>query len=75
MLVPATAGSQTFGTGRAPQKPPHEREDAGWMSLYQGNWRGKRKKQHLSNHIVNDVTQEVDEETQQVVREVINTES
>ena len=73
--APSTVGSATTssGMGRTPWSPHSERTDVGWLSLYQGNWGGKRTNKVLSEHITNDaikrnpchflVAQEVDEDT------------
>ena len=85
-LASATAGSEKSGQGqfRTPQAPHCERDDVGWMSVYQGNWGGKRTNKQLAQHIITDVikenpchivvAQEVDQDTEQVMRDVINPE-
>ena len=86
--LPASATAETVTSGqnafRIPQAPYNERDDVGWMAIYQGNWSGHRANPALAKHIIDDVilhnpchivvAQEVDPKTEKAMRDQINPE-
>ena len=52
--APAIVGSQmpAKGKGRVPMAPHSERDDVGWLSLYQANWGGRRQNKQLAEHMI-----------------------
>ena len=86
--LPASATAETVNSGqnafRIPRAPYNERDDVGWLAIYQGNWSGHRANPALAQHIIQDVilnnpchivvAQEVDPKTEKAMRDVINPE-